>query len=188
MNTKKTGNTPSSGNLSIHEKKSHNFDGRHSASLTSLGQLFDDDWISILGENKINIIKDSKIILKEQQNKSYELWDIPISNPLVYRAHVIITRDKKNTDIIQYLNGCCFRYTSRKFLKAIKNGKFLTWIGLNNQTFLKRIPMSILTVLGNLYQEHNKLQLTKQLKPELDIEENKDYTWVMRNHHPFQYQ
>ena len=176
MNRTKKGNTPLSGNLSLHAKKAHIFDGLYIASLIYLCQLCNDYCITVLDKNEIKILKYSKLILKEHRNKSDGLWDIPISNPLVYRAHVIITRDKKNTDIIQYLNGCCFRSTSRKFLKAIKNGKFLTWIGLNNQTFLKRIPMSILTVLGNLDQEHNKLQLTKQLKTELDIEENKDYT------------
>ena len=54
----------------------------------------------------------------------------------------------------------------------IKNGKFLTWTGLNNQKLIKHIPISIETALGNLDMDQKNLQLTKQVKYELEIEEN----------------
>ena len=57
INAKKTGSIPLSGSLSTHAKKSHVFDGQHSASLVSLGQLCYDDCISILDKNEINILK-----------------------------------------------------------------------------------------------------------------------------------
>ena len=57
INAKKTGSIPLSGSLSTHAKKSHVFDGLHSASLISLGQLCYDDCISILDKNEINILK-----------------------------------------------------------------------------------------------------------------------------------
>ena len=84
---------------------------------------------------KFNIIKDSNIILKVHGKKSYELLDIPISIPLIHWSNYIIERDKTKIDLIQYPHGCCSIPTPRTFLKAIKNGKLLTWHGLNNEQF-----------------------------------------------------
>ena len=152
MSVTHTGHIPVSISLSPHEKNVHVFDVLHSALLASLGQLYDDDCIAIFYNNEINITKNSKIILKEQQNKSDGLCDIPMSKPLRHREYSIITRDKTKTDIIQYLHGCCFSPMPIKFLKAIKNGIFLTWPGLNNQILLKYLPPSIATALGHLDQ------------------------------------
>ena len=77
MSTTKTGNIPLSGNINLHAKR-HIFDGLHSDSLISLVQLCDDKLFSIFDNNEINILKDSKIILKVHRNKSDRLWDVPI--------------------------------------------------------------------------------------------------------------
>ena len=82
-------------------------------------------------------------------------------------------RRKKKTVLVHYLHGCCFSPTPRTFLKAIKNGNFLTWPGLNNQTLLKYLPPSISTTLKHLDKDLKNLQLTKQVKYELEIEEDK---------------
>ena len=58
-------------------------------------------------------------------------------------------------------------------MKAIKNGNFITFPGLNNQKLLKHLSTSIVTYLRHLDQEHKNLQLTKKVKSELDIEEDK---------------
>ena len=87
----------------------------------------------------------------------------------------IITKDRKNTELIQYLHGFCFSPTPRTFLKAIKNGNFLTWPGLNNQQLLNPIPPSIATALGHLDQERKNLQSTKSIKLEIEVEEDSDF-------------
>ena len=113
------------------------------------------------------------------------LWDTPISNPLRHRAHSIITRWKTKTELIQYIHGFYFRPTPRIFPKAINNGNFLTWPGLNNQILLKHLPPIIVTALGHLDQEWNNLQSTKQLKSELEIEEDKYFhpdIWTVNTH------
>ena len=43
----------------------------------------------------------------------------------------------------------------------------------NNKTLFKNTPPSIATDLGNLDQECNNIQLTKQFKYKLEVEENK---------------
>ena len=65
--------------LITHAKKAHIFDGLKSSLLISLSQLCDYDSSTILDKNEINIIKDNKVILKRHRNKTYGLWDIPIS-------------------------------------------------------------------------------------------------------------
>ena len=116
------------------QKKAHIFDGLHSASLISLGQLCDDDCVTILDKNEINIIKVKTLILKGHRKKTDGIWDIPISRPVKHRAMAIITKEKK-TELIQYLHGFCFIPTPITFLKAVNNGNFLTWPDLNNQQF-----------------------------------------------------
>ena len=115
--------------------------------LFTLGKLCDNNCIVILEKNEMNILKDRKLILKGHIEKTDGFWDIPISRPLRNQAHVIITGDRNRKELIQYLHGLCFSSTPRNFLKAMKNGNFLIWIGLKNQQLLKHIPPSIATAL-----------------------------------------
>ena len=153
MSVTRTGNTPLASKLSDHAKQVHIFDGLHSASLISLFQMSDDYCVTILENNEINILKGRTIILKSHRNNIYDLWDIPISIPVRYCAMAIITKDKKQTELILYLHEFCFRPNPRTFLKLIKNGNFLTWPGPNNQQLLKHLPTSISTALGHMDQE-----------------------------------
>ena len=77
--------------------------------------------------------------------------------------------------MIQYLHGCWFRPTPRTFLNSIENGNLLTWPGLNNQHLMKHLPPIIVTALGHLDQERKNLQSIKQVKSELEIEEDIDF-------------
>ena len=145
-------------------KKAHIFDLLHSALLISLGKLCNDECISVLDKHEINILKGKTLILQRNRNNTDDLWDISIWRPVRNRALTIITRDKTKTELIQYLHGCCFRPTPRTLLKAINNGNFLIWPGLNNQQCLEHLPPSIATSLGNMDQERKNLQSTKHVK------------------------
>ena len=164
MSVTRTGSISIASSISAHAKKAHIFDGLHSASLISSVQLCDDECISILDKNEINTLKDKTLILKGHRNKTDGLWDIPISRPVRYCALAIITRDKTKIELIQYIHGCCFSPTQRTFLKAIKNGKFLTWPGLNNQQLLNHIPPIIATALKHMDQEREKPPIYKAYK------------------------
>ena len=144
-------------------KKAHISDGLHSASIVSLFQLYNDDCIVILAKNDINILKDYKLILKVYRNKTYGLWDIPISRPLRHQACSIITQNNNKKYLIQYLHGFCFRPTPITLLKTINNGNFLTWPGLNNQQLLKHLLPIIATALEHLDRKRKNFQSTKQV-------------------------
>ena len=54
----------------------------------------------------------------------------------------------------------------------MKNGKFLTWPGLNNQQLLKHLPHSIETSLQTSGPRKKNLQSTKSVKSEMEVEED----------------
>ena len=85
---------------------------------------------------------------------------------------VTIKRYKTKTELIQYLHGLCLIQTPRTFLKAIKNGNFLTWPGLNNQTLLKHMPPRIPKALVYMDQERKNLQSKNHVKSEGEVEED----------------
>ena len=103
--------------------------------------------------------------MQGHRNPGDGLWDIPIKKPFQHKALAIIIRDKKKTELIQYLHGCCFSPTPRTFLRAIKNGNFFTWLGLNIPNITRFLPASIATALGHLDQERENLQSTKLTVP-----------------------
>ena len=95
MSATRTGNISLASSLSAHAKKAHIFDGLHSVSLISLGQLCDDDCVAILDQNEINILKGKTLILKGHRNKTDGLCDIPISILATHYAMAIIKRTRQ---------------------------------------------------------------------------------------------
>ena len=86
MSETRTGNIPLASSLSNHAKKAHIFDGIHSASLISLGEMCDDDCVAILDKSEIDILKGKILILKGHRNKTDDLGNKHISRPVRYRA------------------------------------------------------------------------------------------------------
>ena len=67
----------------------------------SLGQLCDYECVAILDQYKIQVIKESKVVMQGHRNPDDGLWDIPIKKPFQHKALVIITRYKTKTELIQ---------------------------------------------------------------------------------------
>ena len=105
MNATKTGSILLSVSLSTHAKKAHMFDGLHSASLISLGQMFEDDYISILDKNEINILKNDTLIFNGHRNKTDGLWYIPISR-LLRHIDNANHHKRQNENIIDTVSSC----------------------------------------------------------------------------------
>ena len=143
--------------VSVKSNLSTYFYGLHSASLIYLGQICDNWSIAILDKSEINVLKGSKLIPKGHWNRLYVVWNIPISNPLWYWAHAIITIDQTNTELIYYLHWWLSSPMPRTFLNTIRNINLLTWNGLINPKLLKHLPFIIATALGNIDQEQKYL-------------------------------
>ena len=68
--------------LSTKAQTTQILDGIAESSLISIGQLCDDNCITVLDKNEINIFKNNKCIIKGKRNKADGLWDIPLQpNP-----------------------------------------------------------------------------------------------------------
>ena len=65
------------------------------------------------------------------------------------------------------------RTYTKKFSECDKNGKLITWPGLNNKQLLNNLPPRISTTLRNLDQDRKNPHSTKEVKSELGIEEDK---------------
>ena len=49
-----------------------------SASLVSIGKLYDDNCDILLNKRKLIVVKDNEIVLQGFRNYSDDLWDLPI--------------------------------------------------------------------------------------------------------------
>jgi hypothetical protein len=81
--------------------------------------------------------------------------------PLRQHANVIIHKNKPKVDLIKYLHACCFSPVPSTFIKAVKNGNFITWPGLDTASIIKHLPPSVASAKGHLNQEQKNLQSTK---------------------------
>ena len=76
-------------------------------------------------------------------------------------------------ELAQYLHACCcYSPVPSIFVKAIKNGNFISWPGLDACSILKLLPPSISTNKGNLKQEQKKLQCTKVIIKIENVDDN----------------
>ena len=86
-------NIPLASSIIAHAKRAQIINGLYSASLISLGQLCDDDCVTILDHNEINILNFKTLILKGHRNKTDGLWEIPIPIPVMHCASNIFMDD-----------------------------------------------------------------------------------------------
>jgi hypothetical protein len=164
-----------SGQLSLHPsfsakaKTAHVLDGITNASLISLGQLCDDDCIAVLDKKIIQVFKDKQCILQGKRNITDGLWDIAIPSTRALPRHTppshpqlnaIIRKDLSKTQLVQYLHGCCGSPVLSTWKKAIKNGNFITWPGIDALS-LSSLPKSLASAKGHLDQERKNLQSTR---------------------------
>jgi hypothetical protein len=79
-------------------------------------------------------------------------------------------------DLINYIHAACFRPVKSTWIKAIKNGNFSSWPGLNEQNVEKYISKSTFTAKGHLNQQRQNSRTTKIKDAEtIDAEPDPDH-------------
>jgi hypothetical protein len=167
-----SGQLPFHPSLSHRAKTAHILAGITDSSLISLGQLCDDDCVAILDKHKLKVFKDSTCILAGTRNTQDGLWDIPVpippgvvpppsALPPAHHLNAIIRKDLTKAHLVQYLYGCCGSPVVLTWKKAIRNGNFITWPGIDSLSINKHLPPSIASAKGHLDQERKNLQSTK---------------------------
>ena len=76
------------------------------------------------------------------------------------KLNIIMHKNTTKTELAIYLHACCFSSTPSTFIRAIKNGNFISWPGLTPSLISKMHP-SPNTAKGHLTQEKSNLQSTK---------------------------
>jgi hypothetical protein len=151
--------------LSTKAKTAHVLDGITNSSLISIGQLCDDDCIAVLDKSKLQVFKNQKCILQGPRNPIDGLWDISIPlasrSPPKHHINAIIRKDLSKTQLVQYLYGCCGSPVVSTWKKAIKNGNFITWPGIDSLSIDAHLSKSVASTKGHLNQERKNLQSTR---------------------------
>jgi hypothetical protein len=79
-------------------------------------------------------------------------------------------------DLISYLHAACFSPVKSTWIKAIKNGNFSSWPGLNEQNVEKYLSKSTSTANGHLNQQRQNARTTKIKDTEkIDAEPDPDH-------------
>ena len=152
------------------------------SSLLSIGKLCDDNCIALFTKKNLFIFKNNKLLLQGFRNTTDGLWDVLFpklashSNRLQNKTKIesmnyIIHTDKSKHDLANYLHACCFSPCLSTFTRAIQNGNFLSWPGIEDLNFKKLLPNAEATAKGHLEQEMKHLQSTKPEIP-TDIEQD----------------
>ena len=170
--------------LSNSGTKAHVLPNLKNASLISLGQLADDNCVTVLDKHEINIykkvdrskgeshykkhIQPENKILSGPRNTNDGLWDIHVpsntttkSSTAEHQANAIIKKDTSKKELAQYLHATAGYPVLSTFNTAIKKGNFISWPGIESLSFTKHLPKSMQTSKGHLDQERKNLQSTQ---------------------------
>ena len=134
-------------------------------SLSLIGQLCDDDCIAIFSKNDLDIFKNKQLVLQGKHNKTDGLWDVPVTPTVKNHEHsinFIVHKKKSKLELAQYLHACAGSLVISTFQKAIRNGNFITWPGIDNINFNALLKTILATAKCHLDQERKNLQSKKQ--------------------------
>ena len=166
-------------NLSTSAKSGYIISGLKNSSLLSIGKLCDDNCIAMFTKTNFFIFKNNNLLLQGFRNNTDGLWDVlfPVLSKQTPNVKVdktksqsinyIIQSDKCKLDLANYFHACCFSPCISTFTKAINNGNFLSWPGINSINFKKILNTTQATLKRHIEQERKNLQTTK---PTSDLE------------------
>ena len=146
--------------------KAHVLPGMTNESLLSVGQLCDKGYKAIFTKDNLHIKKGHKTIIEGKRNLKDGLWDIPFptkTQDTRLFVNYVVTKNKTKYELARYLHACAFSPCLTTFTKAIKNGNFISWPGIDELNFNKLLIQTAETAKGHLDQERQGLQSTQEL-------------------------
>ena len=72
-----------------------------------------------------------------------------------------VHKNKSKLELAQYLYACAGSPVISTFQKAMNNGNFIIWPGIDNIIFNSLLKVTLATTKGRLDQERKHLQSTK---------------------------
>jgi hypothetical protein len=170
--------------LSSQTKIGHVFDDLKSGSLTSIGQLCDDDCVALFTKYNVKIYKNGKVIIVGKRNDTNGLWNIPLAPknsdspttnatpapPIAcHSANGALRQVKTKQDLATFLHACAFSLLPSTFLRNIQRGHYDKWPGLTASLITKYLPKSLATSKGHLRMQQKNIQSTKPITADLPL-------------------
>ena len=153
---------PLSKKLTEKARVAYSFNNLKSGSLISIGQLCDDNCISIFTKHDVQIIRCNEIIIRGNRTDN-GLWNIPLSNnqsTLVSNppetvaeqqvANVIIKVDTTKSELADYYAATLFNPAKSTLIRAIRNKSLTLWPALTTRLISKHLSKRLAAVQGHM--------------------------------------
>jgi hypothetical protein len=124
------------------------------------------------------VSKNGKNVMYGSRDPKSRLWRVNLKRrfepEVVQCKHAHDNNNQKA--LINYLHAACFSPVKSTWIKAIKNGNFSSWPGLNEHAVQKHLSKSTSTTKGHLNQQRQNDRATKikdaqVLDPEPDMDQ-----------------
>ena len=132
-------------------------------SLLSVAQLCDAGCEVTFTKTTVVATKTGKTVMTGPRDSASNLWRVDLTNqnaqPPSECNHAHEARNQK--DLINYLHATAFSPVKSTWIKAIKNGNFVTWPGLTAEAVVKHLSQSTATSKGHMNQQRMNSRSTQ---------------------------
>jgi hypothetical protein len=147
-------------------------------SLISVDKLCDKESSVTFPQDQVTVSRNGKDVMYVSQDPKSRLWRVNLkqqmNNKITQCNHAHDNNNQKY--LIYYLHASCFSPVKSTWIKAIKNGIFSSWPGLNRHSVEKYLSKSNSTVKGHLNQQRQNSRTTKiKDAPLLDSDADLDH-------------
>jgi hypothetical protein len=111
----------------------------------------------------VTVARNGKNVMYGSRDPKSRLWRVDLKQKIAPNIsqcnHAHDTNNQK--DLIHYLHAACFSPVKSTWIKAIKNGNFSSWPGLNEQNVEKYLSKSTATAKCDLSQQRQNARTLK---------------------------
>jgi hypothetical protein len=136
-------------------RQAHILPGLVHNSLISVGQLCDNECNVAFTQDHETVSRNGKNVMYGSRDPKSWLWRVDLKQKMKPKIsqcnHAHDNNNKK--DLINYLHAAFFSPVKSTWIKAIKNGNFSSWPGLNEQSVDKFLSKSTSTAKCHLNQQ-----------------------------------
>jgi hypothetical protein len=150
-------------NIPHQARQAHILPGLVHNSLILVGQLCDNECSVTFTHDQVTVSRNGKDVMYGSRSPKARLWRVNLKQKMNTKlAQCNHAHDNNNQkDLINYLHAACFSPVKSTWIKAIKNGNFSSWPGLNEHSIEKYLSKSTSTAKDNLNQQRQNARRTK---------------------------
>jgi hypothetical protein len=144
-------------------RQAHILPGLVHNSLISVGQLYDNECSVTFTHDQVTVSINGKDVMYGSRDPKSRLWRVNLKQKMNTKiAQCNHAHDNNNQqDLINYHHAACFSPVNSTWIKAMKNGFFSSWPGLNEHSVEKYLSKSTSTTKGHLSQQRQNARTNK---------------------------